>query len=502
MRSLQTIRGRFVPDPAGNDEDKHSSWKILAPDRNCCKIARADRAAVLIDGAEYFARLETVLRQARRSIMILGWDFDGRIRLRPQADPETSPPLGMLLRSLVEANPDLEIFVLVWSTAIVHAPGAAAPLMFGSDWQDHPRITVKLDTHHPIHAAHHQKIVSIDDRIAFVGGMDLTIKRWDTTRHAVDDPVRNDEDGERYPPVHDVQMAVDGDAAVAIAGIARQRWQAAIGKCPEPPPGDGDIWPVTLAPDFTDVDVAIARTLPAYKEQASVTEAAQLTADALATARHVIYIEAQYLTASFVRDILAGKLTEPDGPEVVVVMTQYSRGLIEHFAMGSIRDRLIRRLKRVDRNNRLRVYYPCISNDDGDHQVLIHSKVIIVDDLFIRVGSSNLNNRSVWLDTESDLAVEAADARTRRAILRVRNRLLAEHVDVDRRTFEQAMESEGNSVLRAIESLNTRSRRLHTVKAMAKVGPMRAVITRRLFDPAKPMTLRRLFSLLWRWVRG
>ena len=156
-----------------------SAGRILQPGRNCWRISRAAKAAVMSDGGPYFAHLEDALRQAKRSVMIVGWDFDGRIRLRPDASPEESPELGPLLRSLVEARPELEIRILVWSVAVLHAPGAPLPLLFGAEWQEHPRITLKLDTRHPLYAAHHQKIVCIDGGLAFVGGIDLTVRRWD-----------------------------------------------------------------------------------------------------------------------------------------------------------------------------------------------------------------------------------------------------------------------------------------------------------------------------------
>lgn len=86
----------------------------------CWRVSRSAHAAVHIDGADYFNQLEGALRQARRSIFILGWDFDCRIRLRP--DVPDSPTLGDLLRELVDQHPHLEVRALIWSAAVVHAP--------------------------------------------------------------------------------------------------------------------------------------------------------------------------------------------------------------------------------------------------------------------------------------------------------------------------------------------------------------------------------------------
>src|SRR5918997_6031104 len=160
----------------------------------------------------------------------MGGFFDALIRLRPVVDDSHSPPLGELLRSLIEARPELEIRILVWSVAVVHAPGAATPLLLGAEWQDHPRIRLKLDTRHPIYAAHHQKIVCIDEALAFVGGIDLTVRRWDRPEHLPNDLARVSPEGVPYSPVHDVQMVVDGAAAKAVCALGRARWPKATGE--------------------------------------------------------------------------------------------------------------------------------------------------------------------------------------------------------------------------------------------------------------------------------
>ena len=465
------------------------------PGRNCWRVAEARRAAVMVDGASYFAALEASLRQARRSIHIVGWDFDGSIRLRPDVGADESPPLGPLLRSLVEERPELEVRILVWSVAVVHAPGAPGPLIFGADWQDHPRLQVKLDTHHPVYAAHHQKIVCIDDSLAFVGGMDLTVERWDTSRHACDDPVRLKEDGGIYEPVHDLQMAVDGEAAGSIAAVWYERWKFATGEELAPAVSAGtDPWPPGLVPEFTNVPVAIARTYPAWGDQPAAHEAAALTMDALSAARKTIYIEAQYMTAPQIGDVLERHLADPEGPEIVVIQTHESHGWAEELVMGTNRDRLIRRLRKCDRHNRLRVYYPVIPNGTGGEcQVLIHSKLVIVDDVFLRIGSSNLNNRSIGLDSECDLAIEATTDEMRRTIARLRDRLLAEHLDTLPDVFARSLEAENGSLIRAVERLNRGERGLRVFGAMSDDGPDVPAPGTSLLDPLEPFEPLSLF---------
>lgn len=458
---------------------------ILEPRQNCWCAPHARRATVLVDGASYFARLEQSLRLARRSITILGWDFDAGIRLRPDREEGSGETLGDLLRDLVEQAPELEIRILVWSLSVVHAPSAVLPAIFGAAWREHPRVRVHLDTHHPLYAAHHQKVVTVDDAVAFVGGMDLTVDRWDSHKHAADEPLRRCADGSIYPAVHDIQMAVDGEAAAAIASLVRDRWREAVGEDLAPVSASHDPWPTGLEPDFTHIPVAISRTRPAWDGHPGWREVEALTRDALKAARRTIYIEAQYLAASFIGRILAEKLSRPDGPEIVIITTQTSRSFIEQWVMGNNRDRLLRRLRKADRFNRLRVYYPVSPGESEDCAILIHSKLLIVDDVLIRVGSANLNNRSMGLDTECDLAVEASTEAEQRTIAGLRGRLIAEHLGVEEEVFAEALAS-SPFLLAAIDGLNHHRRGLRPFTSHHKRGPTRPVFGTGLLDPSRP----------------
>jgi phosphatidylserine/phosphatidylglycerophosphate/cardiolipin synthase-like enzyme len=400
-----------------------------------------------------------------------------------------------MLRSLVERRPELEIRVLVWSMAVVHAPGASLPLIFGADWDNHPRIRVQLDRRHPLYAAHHQKIVCIDDEIAFVGGIDLTVGRWDDPDHNEHDDRRTDPNGSCYQPVHDVQLVLDGPAASSVAAqVARERWYKATGEVlPDAKPA-GRIWPAGLEPDFENVHVGISRTCPKWGDEDCVRESEQMAIDALRSARHSIYIESQYFTASRIGRVLRELLAKRDGPEIVVVVGRNSRGRLERYVMGNNRDRLARRLAAADTHNRFRVYCPVVPCEKGQADLKVHSKVMVVDDTFLRVGSSNMNNRSQGLDTECDVAIEAADDSTKRAISRVRNSLLSEHLGADCGAFGHALAHEG-SLVRTIERFNRRPRGLSELAAAAQHGPVRAVLGTRLLDPARPLPL----SSLLRW---
>lgn len=465
------------------------SQSFFEPGRNCWRVAEADRAAVLVDAASYFSWLERALRRARRSILIVGWDFDGRIKLRPD-DGEDCPPLGEMLQALAESHHELEIRILVWSIATLHGPSKTRSLLLGSHWQEHPRIHLRLDTEHPIYGSHHQKIVCIDGRLAFAGGIDLTVERWDTSAHRADEPTRRRPSGTAYGPVHDLQMAVDGAAAAGLTELARTRWQRATGEAVDSVPGSEDVWPDDLEPDFQRIPVAIARTAPPWGDRPAATEVAALTADALSAARQSIYFEAQYLVDFRIGDVLAQRLADPEGPEVLVVAGRSLDGNLERFVMGSNRDRLLRRIKRADRFNRLRVYYPVVPGSDGECDVLVHAKLVMVDDIFLRVGSSNLSNRSVGLDTECDLAIKAQSEADRRSIAGLRDRLLAEHMGASPESVAEAVASCG-SIVQAVDRLNHNARGLQPFEALATRGPTRPIVGTWLLDPRRP------FEPLW-----
>jgi len=457
---------------------------FFRPGRNCQAVTKVDKGALLVDGCDYFKALAKAISRARHSILIIAWDFDGHVRLQP--DQENAPTIGELLRQRVEEVPDLEVRILVWSVAVVHAPSSPAELLIGDSWQHHPRIHLRLDTTHPIYASHHQKIVSVDSSLAFVGGMDVTVDRWDTRKHSAHDPRRICPDGSKYAPVHDLQLMLNGDAAALLSKVARMRWYEATAEVIAEGPGAGaTFWISDYPAAFQGCDIALSRSCPRWGSRAPARESYHLTIDLLRSARQTIFIESQYFTAPFVGDVLEGLLQADEGPEIVVIASMSVHSRLERWILGENRDRLIRRLAACDRFGRLQVYYPVVPSDDGEAPILIHSKMIIVDDRFLRTGSSNLNNRSVGLDSELDATLMASQPSQSRDIRLARHSLLAEHLDTTVEHFADC-ERQTGSMIETIERLNTKSRRLRTFPAMTDRGPRRPVFGTRLFDPMAP----------------
>ena len=404
---------------------------------------RAERVALLHDGAAYFAAARAALCAARRSILLIGWSFDPRTRLCP-GGPQGEESLGDLLRRLKAERPDLAIRLLVWTMPW--------PLSAQSDMKPErvramlgPDIAYRVDATLPYGACQHQKILVVDDAVAFCGGSDFEANRWDTPAHRDRETRRRLPSGEPYPPRHDVMMLVDGPAARALGDLARERWRAATGEALAPvaeAPGAHDPWPGAVAPDCAAATVALARTVPAAPGRPEVRECEALYLDQIRAARRTIYLENQYFTAPLIARALAARLAEPDGPEIVVVVAACSPNGFDRLTMDSARRGLIRWLERQDRYGRFRIRAP---HTERGLPILVHSKVAIFDDRVLRVGSANLNNRSFGYDTECDLVLEAApeDAAARAAIAGLRDRLIAHHAACPEGAFAAAVRERG-----------------------------------------------------------
>jgi phosphatidylserine/phosphatidylglycerophosphate/cardiolipin synthase-like enzyme len=235
---------------------------------------------------------------------------------------------------------------------------------------------------------HHEKLVIVDGEVAFVGGIDLTYlggDRFDSSEH----PMRR-----RSLGWHDAATRLRGPAVADVAEHFACRWQAAAGghlQTPPPPPaaGDGTVQVVRTVPekiyDFRpDGDF---RILEAYTR-------------ALRSARRLVYLENQFLWSSQLVDILAEKLGNPPTPEFRVVMllpmkpnngADTTRGQLGVLAAAD--DGAGRFLAAT-----LRARSGALTGP-----LYVHAKIGIVDDAWLTVGSANLNEHSLFNDTEMNV---------------------------------------------------------------------------------------------------
>ena len=466
---------------------------LLIPGETCWRIERATRFTVFVDAADYFATLKRAVLRAERRVLFIGWDFDPRIRLDPLGGGRARDDrLGAVLERAVRQNPRLEIGLLQWDLGMLRALGRGLAPIVLLDRRTPDRLTLTVDTHHPIGGAHHQKIVVVDDCLAFAGGIDVTADRWDTSDHTDGNPYRRRPapgraDGRPAGPWHDTTSMMTGPAARALAALACERWESGTGERLEPLPEERECWPEDVEPLLTDVDVAIARTRPEHGGASLVHEVELLWLATIAAARRSLYVESQYFASRRIAEAIAERLSEPDGPDVVVVNPETADGWLSEKAMGTARARVLEIVREADVHDRFRLYTPVTEQREP---IYVHAKVTVVDDRLLRLGSSNVNNRSMGLDTECDLAIEAVEGRPgadrlAETIVGLRDRLLAEHLGCTPAEVAAAIAGTG-SLVRGIERLRRPTGRSLVPFEPPELGPAdRALADSEVMDPEK-----------------
>jgi phosphatidylserine/phosphatidylglycerophosphate/cardiolipin synthase-like enzyme/uncharacterized membrane protein YdjX (TVP38/TMEM64 family) len=475
----------------------YTAMSMLEPGRNCWRVEKAHRCAMLVDGAAHFAAVRAALRQAERSVFIVGWDLDSRTCLVGEdfrANDGWPVTLREFLIRLVHERPDLTIYLLAWDFAVLYALEREPFPSLKLGWQTPDQVRFRLDNALPLGASHHQKIIVIDDSVAFSGGLDLTVRRWDTSSHHLDDPNRCDPAGKPYPPFHDVQMVVDGDAGRAIAEIAHGRWERATGESIPLETTTRIPWP-NVTPNFSDVQVTIARTLPAYNGEEEVREVEALFLDMIAAAQRSIYIENQFLTSPVIAQALAKRLQENPALEVLLIAPHTPEKWLEYHTMRNGRIRFWRTLEQSGAGKRVRLTCPEVRQGGREAHTMVHSKVMIIDDEMLRIGSANLNNRSMGTDTECDLVVMAQTGAERAAVRNACARLLADHCGV---SVEQAAQALQQGLIHAAETLSGRGHRLALIEDGELDEGELADQIQSLADPERPIQSGELVDALFR----
>ena len=457
---------------------------IVATGRNCWRISRADRASVIIDAADYYHTIRLAMTEAQRRILIIGWDFDTRIALEPD-ERGKGETLGQFFLRLSRDRAGREIDVLKWNFGALKQffrPGAVGWLY---RWWRTDNIEMRFDSAHPPGCSHHQKIVIIDDSMAACGGIDISTHRWDRSDHCDGDPHRTGPNGKPYAPWHDATMLMSGPVAADLSELGRDRWKVATDEELDPIEPHDCSWPDGLQVMFEQVDIAISRTHAAYRDTDEIREIEALYLDMIAAARRFIYFENQYFTSGKIAAAVAARMEEANPPEVVLVMPRTAEGWLEQVAMDAARLKLMAAIGHKDPGNRFRIYVPVTA---GGEDIYVHAKIAIVDDRLLRVGSSNLNNRSMGLDSECDVTIDAAlpaNRDTGAAMTRLRHRLLAEHLGCTEEQFAQA-ERQAASMVDAIEALRGDGKTLELLDMESLGATKEFIAANELLDPESP----------------
>ena len=460
---------------------------MLRPGDTCWRTAMADRAAVLMDNGPYYEALAAALPKARRSIHILGWTFDPRTVLEPDGRGQPASEdgrVGRLLIALAQARPELDVRILCWRMDLpIAATQGFYPQRAEGLFRDTP-VRFRLEKALPIGACHHQKVVVIDDQVAFSGGCDISVDRWDSLEHPDRDGRRTMPNGKEHPPRHDVMAVVSGPAAQMLGDLFRRRWLAAFDEVlGRTPPGDGDAWPDPVKPEYREVRIGLSRTEPAWGGDPGVNESERLHLAAIASARRTLIFENQYVASPVIETALARRLQDLDGPEIVILTTLRSPSWFDQMTMDRTRAAMVGRLRAFDVYGRFRAFCPVT---EGGRGIIVHSKVTIVDDHHLRIGSANLNNRSFGFDTECDLVIEADRPEDRAQIAAYRLKMLAHWLGVKESAFEREDELGGPGVIEALDRLSVKTGRLVPVENYRQTWLRNTIAMNHLGDPVDP----------------
>ena len=456
------------------------------------RYGKASKVHVIVDCAEYFRWIREAMLNAQCRILLIGWDFDTRIDLTIREPGEKrrrgDPPdrVGDFVPWLVKRRPGLQVRVLKWNFgALKMFVRGRMPLDLLRWWLT-PGIDFKLDSKHPLGCSHHQKIVVIDDLFAVCGGIDMTGDRWDTPEHIEDDPRRRRPNGKRYGPWHDATMAVEGEVARLLGDYGRERWAQAGGEPMSPcPQVDASPWPDALKADFTDVEVGLSRTRAAYNDIAETREIEALFIEQIGRAKHFIYAESQYFASRIVAEAIALRLSRPDPPEVVIINPETAEGWLEQAAMDGARIRLLHAIHERDLAGRFSIWCPFGSKGTP---IYVHSKLLIVDDEIVRVGSANFNNRSMGLDSEFDAFIDAARAGSesaKPAITALRHQLLAEHTGQTPELVADLLQEHG-SMAAMLDALPKGGKCLRRLEMRELTETELAIADTEALDPERP----------------
>jgi phosphatidylserine/phosphatidylglycerophosphate/cardiolipin synthase-like enzyme len=356
---------------------------------------------IFVDGQDAFAAMLVAIETAKRSVHVAGWHATPDFEL---TRGESASTLG---EALAAAAGRARVRVLLWGGSLlpVIRPTRSDAREARDAFARIPGVSVALDTREYLQHCHHEKLVVVDDTVAFVGGLDmthLTADRWDTAGH---------------PPRaalgwHDAAARLGGPVVADVAAHFNARWAEVT----------GEGLPVAVQPQPAGrYKVQLLRTIPEKVYSFLPNGEFSILAEyrrALSAAQHLIYLENQFLWAPEVVDILEDKLCNPPSPDFRMILV-----LPSHPSSG--RDTTLGQLARLvqaDLHHRLlaATLQPMAADSPGTY---IHAKVGIVDDRWLTIGSANLNAHSLFNDTEANVVFTDPDL-----VRSTRLRLWAEHL--------------------------------------------------------------------------
>ena len=360
---------------------------------------------VLIDGQQAFGSILRDLRSASSHVHFAGW------HLEPEFDLARSDERVVVRDLFIQLAERVDVRVLLWSGAPVPPPVRPSrrdTRRVGEALQRGSRVQFAVDNkERPLHC-HHEKIFVIDDEIAYVGGIDLSSfdgDRFDSSEHVARAAVG----------WHDATTRLRGPIVADVARHFAFRWREVTGTQlaePEPrqPAGTTEVQLVRTVPEkiYDSLPRGDFRILEAYNR-------------ALRSAQRLIYLENQFLWSPQIVELLREKLANPPTDDfrlVVVLPSKPTTGADDTRGQLGI-------LTEADSGDRMVACTPYARAGAHADPIYVHAKIGIVDDRWLTIGSANLNNHSLFNDSEVNVVM--CDEHLARD---TRLRLWAEHLEV------------------------------------------------------------------------
>ena len=467
--------------------------RLLVPGKTCAEIHSVDEAGVLVDAESYYRAVHRAIVRAKRYVLMSGWQFDTDVELLRGDDarsPEAPTSLLALLTWASERNPKLEIYMLAWdfSPVFLREREWHQKETFGSIPTQ--RVSFLWDSFLTPHASFHQKLFVVDGQVAFVGGIDICTSRWDRRAHELDDPSRTNREGGPSKAYHDMQAFVRGPAVKPLEDLFCERWLHNGGErlelsAVDAPPALPELGEASMRIGLPTIAFGQTRVAPDKAGLAPLRHIRELYVAAIEAAERLVYIEQQYFTSRVVLGAFLKRLGDPERAklQIVIVIPEGGDTPKEKFALGEAQGFVLNGIRCAAEQNghAFGVYFTGVLDANGEMKsTFVHSKLLVVDDRLLSVGSANLTNRSLGLDTELNLTWENDAAFE--DIANLRASLLAEHCGEP--SPEPFLSIDG-----LVEKLEARigSSRLqrYPIEAADDCDPLLSLAT----DPTQPLTV-------------
>ncbi|XP_014254858.1 phospholipase D2 isoform X2 [Cimex lectularius] len=177
------------------------------------------KCAWFVDGKSYMAAVATALEQAKEEIYIADWWLSPEIYMKRPALQGDYWRLDKILQR--KAADGVKIFILLYKE-VEMAIGI-------NSFYSKQKLTAEGSQNikvlrHPDHAkagilfwAHHEKMVVIDQSLAFLGGIDLCYGRWDDYKHRLTDLGSQVDGGNKFQDFMSLSLATHALAASVLA---------------------------------------------------------------------------------------------------------------------------------------------------------------------------------------------------------------------------------------------------------------------------------------------